>query len=56
MASTPTRNVALTIELEAYIKAQVASGPFSNTNEVARSALRLMVERDETRTMGHSHA
>ncbi|WP_082443956.1 type II toxin-antitoxin system ParD family antitoxin [Sphingomonas sp. Leaf242] len=56
MASTLTRNVTLTIELEAYIKAQVPSGRFSSSSEIVRSALRPMIERDETRTMGLSHA
>lgn len=52
MSSTPTRNVALTTELESYIKAQVASGRFSSSSEVVRSALRLMIERDERRARG----
>lgn len=57
MSSTPTRNVALTTELESYIKAQVASGRFSSSSEVVRSALRLMMERDERRARGgQSHA
>lgn len=57
MAATPTRNVALTIQLEAYIKAQVASGRFSSSSEVVRSALRLMIERDEHHDRGgQSHA
>lgn len=49
MSSTPTRNVALTAELEAYIRSQVASGQYSSSSEVVRSALRLMIERDEAR-------
>lgn len=52
MSSTPTRNVALTTELERYIQAQVASGRFSSSSEVVRSALRLMIERDERRAHG----
>lgn len=57
MSSTPTRNVALTTELDSYIKAQVASGRFSSSSEVVRSALRLMIERDERRARGsQSHA
>lgn len=57
MSSTPTRNVALTPELETYIRTQVASGRYSNSSEVVRSALRLMIERDERRTRrNQSHA
>ena len=49
MSSTPTRSIALTRELEAYIRAQVASGRYGNASEVVRSSLRLMIERDEAR-------
>lgn len=56
MASTLTRNITLTTELEAYTKAQVAWGRFSSSSEMVCSMLRLMIERDETRTMGLSHA
>ncbi len=52
MSSTPTRNVALTAELESYIKGQVASGRYSSSSEVVRSALRLMIERDERQSHG----
>ncbi|WP_166748300.1 type II toxin-antitoxin system ParD family antitoxin [Sphingomonas aerolata] len=52
MSSTPTRNVALTTELESYIRAQVATGRYSNSSEVVRSALRLMIARDEARLGG----
>jgi len=50
MSSTPTRNVALTVELESYIRSQVTSGHYSSSSEVVRSALRLMIERDEARS------
>ncbi len=46
MSSTPTRNIALTHELEGYIKAQVASGHYANASEVVRAGLRLLIERD----------
>ncbi len=46
MSSTPTRNIALTRELEGYIKAQVASGHYANASEVVRAGLRLLIERD----------
>ncbi|MES3081177.1 type II toxin-antitoxin system ParD family antitoxin [Sphingomonas faeni] len=55
MSSTPTRNVALTTELESYIRAQVATGLYSNSSEVVRSALRLMIARDEARLRGEPH-
>ena len=54
MSSTPTRNIALTRELEAYIQAHVASGRYSSFSEVVRSGLRLLIERDEARAMGGS--
>lgn len=46
MPGTPTRNIALTHELEGYIRAQVASGHYGNASEVVRAALRLLIERD----------
>ncbi|CAO4181246.1 CopG family transcriptional regulator [Methylorubrum populi] len=46
MSSTPTRNIALTHELEGYIKDQVASGHYANASEVVRAGLRLLIERD----------
>ncbi|RYF03278.1 MAG: type II toxin-antitoxin system ParD family antitoxin [Oxalobacteraceae bacterium] len=55
--STPTRNVALTSELDAFIKAQVSSGRYSSSSEVVRSALRLLMNEAEARSMsGQSHA
>ena len=49
MSSTPTRCIALTKELEAYILARVGSGHYTSASEVVRAALRLMIERDENR-------
>ncbi|TXN42374.1 type II toxin-antitoxin system ParD family antitoxin [Methylobacterium sp. WL7] len=46
MSSTPTRCIALTKELEAYLQAQVASGRYASVSEVIRSALRLMIDRE----------
>lgn len=46
MSSTPTRNIALTHELESYIRAQVATGHYANASEVVRAGLRLLIERD----------
>ncbi|MCJ2138668.1 type II toxin-antitoxin system ParD family antitoxin [Methylobacterium sp. E-066] len=46
MSATPTRCIALTKELEAYIRAQVASGRYTSASEVVRSALRLKIDRE----------
>lgn len=46
MPSTPTRNVSLTSELEAYLREQVASAHYSNASEVVRASLRLLIEQD----------
>ncbi|TXM73143.1 type II toxin-antitoxin system ParD family antitoxin [Methylobacterium sp. WL69] len=48
MSSTPTRCIALTKELEAYLRAQVASGRYASASEVVRSALRQMIDREGT--------
>lgn len=47
MSTTPTRNIALTAELEQYIRARVATGHYSNASEVVRAGLRLLIERDQ---------
>lgn len=50
MPTDQTRNVSLTAELNAFIRAQVASGQYQNASEVVRAALRLLQrqhERDE---------
>jgi len=49
MSNTPTRSIALTRELEAYIRTQLASGRYGSASEVVRTGLRLMMERDEAR-------
>ena len=46
MSSTPTRNIALTVQLEAFIQAQLATGRYGNASEVVRAGLRLL-EREE---------
>ncbi|QEE39185.1 MULTISPECIES: type II toxin-antitoxin system ParD family antitoxin [unclassified Methylobacterium] len=48
MSNTPTRCVSLTLELETYLRTQVASGRYASASEVVRSALRLMIEREGT--------
>ncbi|MCA8258275.1 type II toxin-antitoxin system ParD family antitoxin [Burkholderia sp. AU31624] len=40
-------NVNLTPNLEAMVKAKVASGLYNNASEVVREALRLMAARDQ---------
>lgn len=47
MASTPTRNIALTVELEKFIRTRVASGHYANASEVVRAGLRLLIEREQ---------
>ncbi len=45
MPSDQTRNVSLTVELNAFIRAQVASGQYQNASEVVRASLRLLVQQ-----------
>jgi antitoxin ParD1/3/4 len=47
MANTPTRNFSLTVELDTYIRGQVATGRYSNASEVVRAGLRLLIEREQ---------
>ena len=46
MPTDQTRNVSLTAELNAFIRAQVASGHYQNASEVVRAGLRLLIERE----------
>jgi antitoxin ParD1/3/4 len=41
-----TRNVSLTAELNAFIRAQVASGRYQNASEVVRAGLRLLLAQE----------
>ena len=50
MPSEQTRNVSLTAELNAFIRAQVASGHYQNASEVVRAALRLLVQQADPQT------
>jgi antitoxin ParD1/3/4 len=45
-----TVNVSLTPHLEAFIHETVASGRYQSASEVARTALRLLEEREHQRT------
>jgi len=44
-------NVSLTPELEALVQAKVATGLYNNASEVIREALRLLIEKDETKAL-----
>lgn len=44
MPTDQTRNVSLTAELNAFIRAQVASGQYQSASEVVRAALRLLIQ------------
>jgi antitoxin ParD1/3/4 len=43
----PTRNISLTEELDAAIKARVSSGRYENASEVVRAALRALDAGEE---------
>ncbi len=43
-------NVSLTSELDKFVAAKVESGRYTSASEVVREALRLLEERDRTRT------
>ena len=42
MPTDQTRNMSLTAELNAFIRAQVSSGQYQNAGEVVRAGLRLL--------------
>ena len=50
-----SRHVALTEPLSLFIDGQVAEGRYATASEVVRSALRLLMEREDTR-MGVAEA
>ena len=47
MPTDQTRNVSLTAELNAFIRAQVSSGQYQNASEVVRAGLRLLQRQHE---------
>lgn len=46
-----TMNVSLSPQLEAMVKAKVASGLYTSASEVVREALRLMEQQDQLRSL-----
>jgi antitoxin ParD1/3/4 len=46
-----TMNVNLSPQLEAMVKAKVASGLYTSASEVVREALRLMEQQDQLRSL-----
>ena len=46
-----TMNVNLSPQLEAMVKAKVASGLYTSASEVVREALRLMEQQDQVRAV-----
>jgi len=46
-----TMNVSLSPQLEAMVKAKVASGLYTSASEVIREALRLMEQQDQLRSL-----
>ena len=56
MATDQTRNVSLTAELNAFIRAQVASGQYQNASEVVRAGLRLLQRQEQRQPAQGSHA
>lgn len=54
MPTDQTRNVSLTVEINAFIRHQVASGQYQNASEVVRAGLRLLMKqarRDEPKAL-----
>lgn len=49
MAAKHSRHIALTEPLIAYVEAQVSKGEYTSISEVVRTALRLLIERDEAK-------
>lgn len=49
MAAKHSRHVALTEPLIAYVEDQVVRGEYTSISEVVRTALRLLMERDEAK-------
>jgi len=47
MAAKHSRHIALTGPLAQYIEAQVAKGEYASVSEMVRTALRLLIERDQ---------
>jgi antitoxin ParD1/3/4 len=50
-----TMNVSLSPQLEAMVKAKVASGLYTSASEVVREALRLMDQQDQMVSLKLQH-
>jgi antitoxin ParD1/3/4 len=48
-ATMTTMNISLTEELAAQVKIRVDSGHYGTASEVVREALRLLIERDQSK-------
>ena len=55
MAIRKTRNVSLTLELDALVDGRVAVGRFRSASEVVRTALCLVEDTGATSTQGQRH-
>jgi len=55
MANRTTVNISLTPELNAFLRARVASGRYQTTSEVVREALRLLERQESEREEAFLH-
>lgn len=51
MAAKHSRHIALTEPLIAYVEAQVAKGEYTSVSEVVRTALRLLIDREDAKVL-----
>ena len=51
MAAKHSRHIALTEPLIAYVEAQVAKGEYTSISEVVRTALRLLIDREDAKIL-----
>ena len=51
MAAKHSRHIALTEPLIAYVEAQVAKGEYTSVSEVVRTALRLLIDREDAKAL-----
>jgi len=48
-------NISVTLALEAYVQAKLASGGYTSASEVVREALRLLQDQDRERLHALQH-